>query len=43
MKPPVELPGFAVKQYWHERFNQDAANVWLRSGVAQLRKMNLDR
>jgi DNA-binding transcriptional LysR family regulator len=43
LKPPIELPGFAVKQYWHERFNQDAGNIWLRSGIARLRKMNLGR
>lgn len=36
MKPPLELPGFAVKQYWHERFNEDEGNAWLRSGVARL-------
>lgn len=29
--PPLELPGFEVKQYWHERFDKDPANKWLRS------------
>jgi len=28
--PPLELPPFAVKQHWHERFHADAGNAWLR-------------
>src|SRR3546814_1666942 len=23
MKPPIDLPGFDVKQYWHERFDSE--------------------
>src|SRR3546814_6254507 len=26
LKPPITLPGFAVKQYWHERFHEDPGN-----------------
>ncbi len=35
-EPPLELPGFDVKLYWHERFHQDPANQWLRQTVAGL-------
>ena len=31
---PLELPLFEVKQYWHERFDLDPPNVWLRRCVA---------
>ncbi|MDB5576354.1 MAG: LysR family transcriptional regulator [Bradyrhizobium sp.] len=37
LKPPIDLPGFAVKQYWHDRFDRDPGNMWLRSTIAQLR------
>ena len=33
---PVELPSYAVKQHWHERFHADAGNVWLRRTLAEL-------
>jgi len=33
-KPPVKLPGFDVKQYWHERFDRDPGNRWLRHILA---------
>ncbi len=33
---PFSLPGFAIKQHWHERFQQDPANRWLRSVIAEL-------
>jgi DNA-binding transcriptional LysR family regulator len=36
LKPPLLLPSYKVKQHWHERFNADAGNVWLRATVAQL-------
>ncbi|CAN7698859.1 hypothetical protein LJR260_005442 [Variovorax paradoxus] len=35
-KPPFTLPGFAVKQHWHERYQQDPSNRWLRSVIADL-------
>jgi DNA-binding transcriptional LysR family regulator len=36
LPPPYELPTFAMKQHWHERFQQDPANRWLRSLIADL-------
>ena len=34
VKPPIDLPGFDVKQYWHTRFHRDPGNEWLRRGIA---------
>jgi len=31
--PPIDLPRFEVRQYWHERFHHDAANRWFRELV----------
>lgn len=36
LEPPVALPSYTVKQHWHERFNRDAGNIWLRNTVAEL-------
>ncbi len=36
LEPPVPLPKYKVKQHWHERFNVDAGNIWLRQTLAQL-------
>ena len=36
LPPPFELPVFAIKQHWHERFHHDPANQWLRSIIAEL-------
>lgn len=33
---PVNLPAYAVKQHWHERFHADAGNQWLRRTLAGL-------
>lgn len=33
LKPPVELPQFALSQHWHPRFNSDPAVSWLRALV----------
>jgi len=30
-KTPVKLPEFEIAQYWHERFDRDPGNQWLRS------------
>jgi DNA-binding transcriptional LysR family regulator len=30
-KPPIKLPEFEIAQYWHERFDRDPGNQWLRS------------
>lgn len=34
-RPPVEIPGFALRQYWHPRFHADVANRWLRQLVKE--------
>jgi len=36
LEPPVPLPAYKIKQHWHERFNDDAGNVWLRRTMAEL-------
>ena len=30
-KPPLKLPNFEIRQYWHERYHADPANKWLRN------------
>src|SRR3546814_9526097 len=37
LKPPITLPGFAVKQYWPERFHEDPGNRWLRGVLSRMR------
>ncbi|MEJ8850398.1 LysR family transcriptional regulator [Variovorax rhizosphaerae] len=34
--PPFELPVFSIKQHWHERYQQDPANRWLRGVISDL-------
>ncbi|MGJ7527485.1 LysR family transcriptional regulator [Variovorax sp. GB1P17] len=34
--PPFRLPGFAIKQHWHERYQHDPSNKWLRSVISDL-------
>ena len=36
LEPPVPLPKYKVKQHWHERFNADSGNRWLRQTLAAL-------
>lgn len=38
LAPPVELPGFEIKLYWHERRHLEPGNRWLRGICAQLMK-----
>jgi len=33
-QPPVKLPSFDVKQYWHERYHKEPSNKWIRDRVA---------
>lgn len=33
---PFALPGYDVKQHWHERFHNDAGTRWLRRVIAEL-------
>lgn len=30
-RPPIQLPSFDIKQYWHRRQHKDPANTWFRS------------
>ncbi|MEJ2801488.1 LysR family transcriptional regulator [Comamonadaceae bacterium PP-2] len=36
LAPPYRFPVFSIKQHWHERYQHDPANRWLRSTVAEL-------
>jgi DNA-binding transcriptional LysR family regulator len=36
LEPPMVLPSYKVKQHWHERFNFDPGNVWLRQTLMSL-------
>ncbi|MBI3144688.1 MAG: LysR family transcriptional regulator [Pseudogulbenkiania sp.] len=33
---PFELPDYAVKQHWHERYHHDPGNRWLRRVISDL-------
>lgn len=35
---PVEIPGYHVRQRWHERMQRDPAHLWLRTLIASLFK-----
>jgi DNA-binding transcriptional LysR family regulator len=36
LKLPLAMPRFEVRLHWHERFQQDPANRWLREAMADL-------
>ncbi len=36
MSPPVKLPTYDTRLFWHERFHRDPANRWLRSLYIEL-------
>ena len=36
LPPPFPLPVFSVKQHWHERYQQDPANRWMRGVISDL-------
>jgi DNA-binding transcriptional LysR family regulator len=38
LPPPMDLPRFEVKQFWHQRSHKEPANRWLRGVMAQLFK-----
>ena len=42
IKPPIELPSFDVKLYWHERYHRDPAHQWLRRLIYDLFKETTD-
>jgi len=33
--PPVDVPGYEMSMYWHERVHRDPAHRWLRDFIAQ--------
>jgi DNA-binding transcriptional LysR family regulator len=33
---PFDIPSYAVKQHWHDRFHAELGNIWLRRTVADL-------
>lgn len=36
LPPPFSIPPLTLMLYWHERFNADPANRWLRTTIAEL-------
>lgn len=36
VEPPIRLPSFELRQYWHRRFDEDPALAWLRQLMAAL-------
>lgn len=36
VEPPMDIPGFDLKQHWHRKYAKDGANAWLRAMLAQL-------
>jgi len=36
LRPPVKIAPADVRVHWHERFERDAANRWLRELVVEL-------
>lgn len=30
LNPPIKLPGYDIKLYWHERYHRDPAHKWMR-------------
>jgi DNA-binding transcriptional LysR family regulator len=38
LDPPIDVPEFAVKQYWHRRFHHDARLTWLRIMISEYYK-----
>jgi DNA-binding transcriptional LysR family regulator len=36
LETPIPLPSYKVKQHWHERFNADPGNRWLRKTMMSL-------
>jgi DNA-binding transcriptional LysR family regulator len=35
VETPVSVPPFGIRQFWHPRFQHDAANMWLRKLVKE--------
>ncbi len=33
LRPPIDLPTYPEEAYWHQRFDEDPAHIWLRTLV----------
>jgi DNA-binding transcriptional LysR family regulator len=42
LDPPVKLPGFEVRMYWHERHHRDPAQQWFRELVRAVAEPSLE-
>jgi DNA-binding transcriptional LysR family regulator len=40
-RPPIDLPGFDVKLYWHERLHRDAGHQWMRALIRSMFSVGL--
>ena len=40
LDPPIDVPDFAIKQYWHRRFHHDARLIWLRTMMSEFYQSN---
>lgn len=36
VKPPIPISPYTVRQHWHQRFQRDPPNIWLRQTIADL-------
>ena len=34
--PPIKLPKIEIFQYWHQRFNREPGNLWIRAVFSRL-------
>jgi DNA-binding transcriptional LysR family regulator len=40
LEPPIKVPDFGVRQFWHRRFQNDPRIIWLRNVMADFYKGN---
>ena len=40
LDPPIDVPKYAVKQYWHRRFHYGARVIWLRTMMSDFYQNN---
>jgi DNA-binding transcriptional LysR family regulator len=40
LDPPIDVPEFAVRQYWHRRFHHDPRVKWLRTIMSEFYQNN---
>ncbi|MCY1358349.1 PCP degradation transcriptional activation protein [compost metagenome] len=36
VEPPLEIPRYDLKQYWHARFHKAPRSLWLRGMISEL-------